>query len=86
MVKRSIIIQNNLGLHARPAAKLAELTQRFNARVILKKGSQTADAASILDVLALACTKGSKVEIWAEGEEASLAVEEIAKLLTSENL
>ncbi|OAG28119.1 HPr family phosphocarrier protein [Thermodesulfatator autotrophicus] len=83
MLKEKVIIENELGLHARPAAKLAEVARRFKARVYLKKGSRTAEASSILDVLTLACQKGSTVEIWAEGEEAERALKEIITLLRS---
>ncbi|AEH45042.1 Phosphotransferase system, phosphocarrier protein HPr [Thermodesulfatator indicus DSM 15286] len=86
MFKEKVIIESELGLHARPAAKIAEIARRFKARVYLKKGSQTADAASILDVLALVCRKGSAVEIWAEGEEAEKAIKEITTLLRSNAL
>ncbi|NPA48385.1 MAG: HPr family phosphocarrier protein [Thermodesulfobacteria bacterium] len=82
MVKRKVVIQNDLGLHARPAAKLAEAARKFQAKVYLRKGSQQVEAESILDVLSLACTKGSIIEIWAEGEEAERAVSEIVELLT----
>ncbi len=84
MVHQKVIIQNDLGLHARPAARLAEIARRFKAKIYLKKGSRQVEAESILDVLALACTKGSEVEIWAEGEEAEEAVLEIARLLSQQ--
>jgi len=81
MIRREVCIADDLGLHARPAAKVAELARRFQARVILKKGKRVAEADSILDVLALACSKGSVVEIIGEGEEAKEAVEALARLL-----
>ncbi len=82
MVRKEVIIQNELGLHARPAAKLAETAKRYKAKIYLKKGVKEAEAESILDVLALACTKGSRIQIVAEGEEAEKAVREIADLLS----
>ncbi len=82
MIKRKVVIQDDLGLHARPAARLAETARKFKAKIYLKKGGQQVEAGSILDVLALACTKGTIIEICAEGEEAEKAVSEIAELLT----
>ena len=84
MARRLVEIRSDLGLHARPAARLAELARRFKAKVYLKKGSRQVEAESILDVLALACTKGTVVEVFAEGEDAERAVSEIAKLLGQE--
>jgi phosphotransferase system HPr (HPr) family protein len=81
MVRKTVVIVNELGLHARPAAKVAKLAQRYRAKVFLKKGQRKAEAASILDVLSLACSQGTELEILAEGEEASEAVEAIATLL-----
>ncbi len=81
MVRREVRIADELGLHARPAARVAELARKFRAKLILKKGKQSAEAESILDVLALACSRGSVVEIVAEGEDAEEAVEALAELL-----
>ncbi len=82
MIRRKVLISNELGLHARPAAKVAKLAQKYRAKVFLKKGLRQAEAESILDVLALACTQGTEVEILAEGEEAEEAVAAIADLLS----
>ena len=86
MIRREVRIADHLGLHARPAAKVAELASRYQAKLFLKKGNRMADASSILDVLALACTKGSLVEILAEGEDAQEAAEALAKLLSGERM
>lgn len=85
MPRQKVVIENELGLHARPAAKLAELAKRYKARVYLRKGAREAEATSILDVLALACSKGSVVEIVAEGEEAEEALAKIVELLSRRN-
>ncbi len=84
MVRREVRITDELGLHARPAAQVAKLARKYRARVFLKKGKQTAEASSILDVLALACSKGTVLEILGEGEDAQEAVEALAKLLGGE--
>ncbi len=80
-VCKSIVIENELGLHARPAAKIAKVAKQYQAKVYLRKGGREAEADSILDVLSLACSKGSKVDVWAEGVDAAEAVEAITTLL-----
>ena len=80
-VRKTIVIVNELGLHARPAAKIAKIARQYQAKIYLRKGERQAEADSILDVLSLACNQGSKVEILAEGTEAAEAVEAIADLL-----
>jgi phosphocarrier protein len=54
---------NELGLHARSAAKIAELASEATSNVWVQKNQERADARSILDILALACEKGSKLTI-----------------------
>ena len=60
------VIVNELGLHARSAAKIAELAQNAKSKVWCQKDSQTVDCSSIIDLLTLACEKGSKIRISVE--------------------
>ncbi len=82
MIRRRVLISNKLGLHARPAAKIAKLAQKYRAKIFLKKGCRQAEAESILDVLSLACTRGTELEILAEGEEAAEAADALAALIS----
>ena len=54
---------NELGLHARSAAKIAELAREATSKVWVQKNEERADARSILDILTLACEKGSTLTI-----------------------
>jgi phosphocarrier protein len=62
-LNRSIAIVNDLGLHARAAAKIAALAQKASAGVWFSSGDDTADAASVIDLLTLACAKGTEVTV-----------------------
>jgi len=57
------VIKNELGLHARPAAMIAKLASNAKSDIYILKNGQEADASSIIDILALACPKGSKIKI-----------------------
>ena len=57
------IINNELGLHARPAAMIAKLVSNAKSYIHIIKNGQQADASSIIDILTLACSKGSKVTV-----------------------
>ena len=59
-------IKNELGLHARSAAQIARLAGKSSADIWLKKDDKTADASSIIDILTLACEKGTKITIVIE--------------------
>lgn len=58
---RKIIIPNELGLHARAAAKIARLAEKARSRVFIIKDGQEADATSILDVIGLYCPCGAEI-------------------------
>ena len=59
-------IKNELGLHARSAAQIANIAGTSAGKVWLKKDDQKADASSIIDILTLACEKGTKIQIIIE--------------------
>jgi len=60
---KEVTVVNDLGLHARSAAKIAELARDASSKVWVQKNEERVDAGSILDILTLACEKGSKLTI-----------------------
>jgi phosphotransferase system HPr (HPr) family protein len=80
---REVTIVNELGLHARSAAKIAELANRSTASVWVQKGDEKADASSIVDILTLACEKGTKITIRIENKSDFNILEAITKLVES---
>jgi len=63
---RTTVIRNELGLHARSAARIAEIAGNAAANIWLMKDDQKADASSIVDILTLACEKGTRITIIIE--------------------
>jgi phosphotransferase system HPr (HPr) family protein len=59
-------IKNELGLHARSAAAIAEIARNSKGNVWLMKDEERADASSIMDILTLACEKGTKIKVIIE--------------------
>lgn len=63
-------INNELGLHARSAARIAEIARNAKGAIWVVKDDERADASSIVDILTLACEKGTKIRIiiedWAD--------------------
>ena len=80
-VLRKIEIKNKLGLHARAAALLVQTANRFSAQITLSKDGQIADGRSIMGVLTLSATQGSKIQIEAVGDDAEQAVKAIERLV-----
>ena len=62
-LSRDVIVVNELGLHARSAARIAEIARKANSNVWIIKGERKVDASSILDILTLECAKGSKITL-----------------------
>ncbi|NNK84639.1 MAG: HPr family phosphocarrier protein [Desulfobacterales bacterium] len=65
---KKVVIVNELGLHARSAAKIAQLAQNAKSTIWVIKDRDKVDASSIIDVLTLACPKGSKIELSADSQ------------------
>lgn len=73
-------LTNRSGIHARSAAKIVELVQRHECKVVFTKGDRRAEADSILDLLTLSCPKGSSVMVECEGPGAAEAMADLAAL------
>jgi phosphocarrier protein len=80
-LSKEAIITNELGVHARSAAKLAELAQKAIAKVWIIKDNQRADASSILDTLTLMCSKNTKVIIEIEDQKDAKILDAIIALI-----
>ncbi len=81
MIKRSISITNQLGLHARASAKLSKLAGSFVSDVHLSRKGRRVNAKSIMGVMMLAAGVGSEVEIDTEGPDEQAAMDELVRLI-----
>jgi len=84
MTEKTVVIKSNAGIHARPAMMLVKEAIKFSSEIYLIKDSIEANGKSIMSVLSLAITKGSKLIIRAVGEDEADAVESIVKLIQNE--
>ena len=80
-ISREVTIINELGLHARAAAKIAALAQKAESKIWLLKNEERADASSILDMLMLACPKGTKIMVSADGYSDEKILNSIVELV-----
>lgn len=83
MVEKTVRIKNRVGLHARPAARFAELAQKFNSEISIVKSGKKVNGKSILDILGLGIGKGSTIRIVAEGDDEEPAIEQLIELINS---
>src|SRR5437667_9283660 len=80
-VSRQITIQNELGLHARPAAEFVRVANGFRAEITLIKGEQRFSASSLIDVLRANLDRGASAMLEARGADAEVAITRLEKLL-----
>src|SRR5919205_4001392 len=80
-ITRTVEIKNKLGVHARAAAQLVQIANKFSAQITLSKDGQTANARSILEVLTLGGAQGSTIQIEAASQDAEQAVRAIERLV-----
>ena len=80
VVKGKFVVSNDRGLHTRPSTELVKCASSFKSQVFLTYHKLAVNAKSLLGVLMLAATKGAKISIEAEGEDAEQAVESIINL------
>ncbi len=80
-LEKTITIVNKLGLHARAATKLAQLSQQFDAQVTLTLDGNEADAQSVMALMLLAGGQGKSVTIKAQGNDAQIALNSICQLI-----
>lgn len=81
MIKKKLIIINKLGLHARAAAKLVDLANRFHAESQIIKDDAVVNAKSIMGLMMLGASKGTEFELAVEGSDEQEAFHAIEALI-----
>lgn len=82
MVECQLKLENQLGLHARPAALFVQTTNRFKSKVRVIKENMEVDGKSIMGLLMLAAASGTVLKIVAEGEDEQAVVDALKKLFS----
>ena len=80
-MERQLLIKNRLGLHARAAAKMVQLSNSYTSDFTLRFDGQEVDGKSILSILTLACPVGSKILLRADGPDADNLLEAVERLI-----
>ena len=80
-ITKELLVTNKLGIHARPAAMFVKTANRFECDVFVEKDGERVNGKSIMGLMMLAAGPGSKMLVFAEGEDAAKAVVELEALL-----
>ncbi len=77
---KELLVQNKMGIHARPAAMIVRITNKFKADVLVEKDEEQVNGKSIMGLMMLAAGKGSKVKFIANGADAAGMLDELDQL------
>ena len=83
MISRDVTIQNNVGLHARPAPFFIQKANSYKASIWVEKEDRRVNAKSLLGVLSLGIVKGMTVTLIADGADESEALDGLAELIAT---
>jgi phosphocarrier protein len=81
-MERELEIRNRLGLHARAAAKFVQTASRFKSSVKIRKNGEEVDGKSILGILLLAASQGTRLVVAVSGEDEADALQAVEDLVT----
>ncbi|MCX5687771.1 MAG: HPr family phosphocarrier protein [Candidatus Omnitrophica bacterium] len=81
LIEKKLTIQNEQGLHARPAAIFVQIANKYESDIVVKKGAQEVNGKSIMGLLTLAAEKGAKLSIKANGHDAKEAIADLEKVI-----
>ena len=83
MYVKEVVVQNQVGLHARPATFFIQKANEFKSSIWVEKDERRVNAKSLLGVLSLGIMGGTEIRIIAGGSDEKTAVEELVKLVES---
>lgn len=84
MVTKEVVINNQVGLHARPATFFIQKANEFKSSIWIEKEDRRVNAKSLLGVLSLGIVKGTSVKLIADGADDANAIETLAELIASD--
>ena len=84
MVTKEVVINNQVGLHARPATFFIQKANEFKSSIWIEKEDRRVNAKSLLGVLSLGIVKGTAVNLIADGADAATAVDTLSELIASD--
>lgn len=83
MISKAIVVQNPVGLHARPATFFIQKSNEFKSSIWVEKDERKVNAKSLLGVLSLGITKGTTINVIADGIDEEDAVNTLVNLIAS---
>ena len=84
MISKEVVINNQVGLHARPATFFIQKANEFKSSIWIEKDDRRVNAKSLLGVLSLGIVKGTAVNLIADGPDENDAIATLSNLIASD--
>ena len=84
MYSKEAVVNNQVGLHARPATFFIQKANEFKCSIWVEREERKVNAKSLLGVLSLGIVKGTEINLIADGSDEEEAVEALVKLISSD--
>lgn len=81
MLSKEVVVQNQVGLHARPATFFIQKSNEFKSGIWVEKNGRRVNAKSLLGVLSLGITKGTRITLFADGPDEQEALDALSALI-----
>ncbi|WP_421617762.1 HPr family phosphocarrier protein [Brevibacillus sp. TJ4] len=81
MIETKVVVVNELGLHARPAAQFVEKAKTYRSSITVQTDTSKANGKSIIGIMGLGVAKGETITILASGEDEEKASQELKELI-----
>ena len=85
MFSKEVVVQNQVGLHARPAGLMAREAMKYSSNVTIEKGGAKADMKKLFSVMGLSVKSGDEIRITIEGKDEEIAERELTRYI-NENI
>ena len=84
MIEKSVKVELETGLQARPAAQFVQEANRFSSNVFLEKDGKQVNAKSIMGIMSLAITQGETITLMTDGADEKLAIDHLVSFVSKE--
>ncbi len=82
-ISSQVVVRNRLGIHGRRAGRIVQEAMKYSAEIFIQYAQRKANAKSVLEILMLTATQGSKLMLLAQGQDAYEAITSLTQLIQS---
>lgn len=84
-MEEKVVIGNEIGLHARLAAKFISISNKYDTDILVEKEGKEYNGKSLISIMSMGAIKGETITIKAEGDDGEAAIQDLAELLSKDN-